>query len=43
VPKTIAEGNNDVAEMDCRAIAYGKLELGIQPAGCESKSETMKL
>jgi hypothetical protein len=37
---TIAKGNDDVAEMDCRAITNGELELCLQPAGRQSGSDT---
>ena len=39
---TIAKRNDDVAEMDCPAIADGKLELCVQPAGSKSAPKKMK-
>jgi len=39
---TIAKGNDDVAERDHSAVADGKLELGVQPAGRQSGPKTMK-
>jgi len=39
---TIAKGNDDVVEMDRSAVADGKLELCIQPAGSQSGPKTLK-
>jgi hypothetical protein len=38
--KTVATGNDDDAEMDCRAIANGQLDVCLQPAGGPRGSET---
>jgi len=38
----IAIGNDDVVEMDRSAVADGKLELCVQPAGSQSGPKTLK-